>query len=105
MASITGYYIFHDANGSGVNHIYEVTELLKGNEYMRKNIPICNHRENCLHRRTGENYMHETEVIQKIIDILNLENRDRIICGECMEQIFLERQSTFDDYADLLDSF
>lgn len=46
MASPTGYYILYDVNGSGINHIYEVTELLEGNEYMRKNIPMCN-RNNC----------------------------------------------------------
>lgn len=75
------------------------------NRYRRKCIPICNHRENYLLNQTGEKPISEYEVVQKIINILNLESRDRIICGECMEQIFLERQSTFDDYNDLLDFF
>ena len=30
MASPTGYYILYDVNGSGINHIYEVTKLLGG---------------------------------------------------------------------------
>lgn len=105
MLSSTGYYILYDINGSGVNHIYEVVKFFDENKYRRKCIPICNHRENYLLKQTREKPILEEEVVQKIIDILNLENRDKIICGECMEQIFLERQSTFDDYADLLDYF
>ena len=94
MASITGYYIFHDANGSGVNHIYEVTELLYGNKYKYKPIPICN-RNDCSTKGASvrANLISHEDLIITITNIIYGIENDVRICGQCMMAIILEMQA------------
>lgn len=93
MASPTGYYILYDVNGSGINHIYEVTELLEGNEYMRKNIPMCNRNNSSIEDiYVITNPISYEDLVIMITNIISgLENNVRI-CGQCMMAIILEMQ-------------
>ena len=98
MASPTGYYILYDVNGSGVNHIYEVTklkllELLEGIKYEYKIIPLCS-RNDCSTEGidiTAPLISYEDLVIMITNIICGIENDVRI-CGQCMMAIILEMQ-------------
>lgn len=91
MASKTGYYILYDVNNSGKHHIYEVTQFLDENEYMRKNIPICN-RNNCSIKdiNTYSNPIPYEDLVTMITNIINNTGNSISICGQCMMDIILE---------------
>lgn len=91
MESETEFYILYDVNVSGVSHIYEVTELLDGNKYMHKSIPICN-RNDCSTKGINitTNLIPYKDLVTMITNIINNTGNSRRICGQCMMDLILE---------------